>query len=94
MALTLGEELLIAFGSAVGGFILLWLFVSYVFSSMAQQMAETTTTAVQSIQNMYTLYVNTMIAMHGAETLTNHADNHLVNQQKHALAQTSASSTK
>jgi len=90
VALPIGEELLIAFGLAVGGFVALWLFVSYVFSSIAQQMAQTTATATQSVQNMYTLYVNTLLAMHGAETLTNHADNHLVTQQK----QSSASSTK
>jgi hypothetical protein len=90
MVLTLGEELLIAFGAAVGGFVVLWLFISYVFSSIAQQMAQTTATATQSIQNMYTLYINALMAMHGAETITNHADNHLVTQQK----QSSGSSAK
>jgi len=82
VALTIGEELLIAFGAAVGGFVALWLFVSYVFSSIAQQMAQTTATATQSMQNMFTLYINAMMAMHGAESLANHADNHLATQQK------------
>ncbi len=89
MVLTLGEELLIGFGAGVGGFIALWLFVSYVFSSIAQQMSQTTAVATQSVQNMYTLYVNTLLAMHGAETLTNHADNHLVTQQKQTSNQPS-----
>ncbi len=82
MALPLSEELLIAFGTAVGGFVVLWLFISYVFSSIAQQMAQTTATATQSIQNMYTLYVNTIIAMHGTSSLENHATNALLNQQQ------------
>ncbi len=92
MSLTLGEEILIGFGSAVAGFIALWLFISYTFSSIAQQMSQTTAVATQSIQNMYTLYVNTMIAMHGAESIANHADNHLVTQQKQGSSQSSAQS--
>ncbi len=82
MTLPVGEELLIGFGAAVGGFIAIWLFTSYVFSGIAQQMAQTTATATQSVQNMYTLFVNTLLAMHGAESLSNHADNNLVSQQK------------
>ncbi len=94
MALTLGEEILIGFGSAVAGFIALWLFISYTFSSIAQQMSQTTAVATQSIQNMYTLYVNTMIAMHGAESIANHSDNHLIAQQKHTANQQSSQPAK
>ncbi len=94
MVLTIGEELLIAFSAGIAGFVVLWLFVSYVFSSIAQQMAETTTTATQSIQNMFTLYTDTMIAMHGAESIANHADNHLITQQKQPANQSSNQSTK
>ncbi len=82
MTLPLSEDLLIAFGSAIGGFIVLWLFVSYVFSSIAQQMAQTTSVATQSIQNMYTMYVDTLIAMHGASSLENHSTNALLAQQQ------------
>jgi hypothetical protein len=87
MALTIGEELLIGFGAAIAAFVALWLFISYTFSSIAQQMAQTTATATQSIQNMFTLYTNTIIAMHGVESLANHADNHLVTQQKQSANQ-------
>jgi esterase/lipase len=82
MALSLSEELLIAFGSAIGGFVALWLFMSYTFSSIAQQMAQTTAIATQSVQNMYTEYINTLLAMHGASSLENHSTNALVNQQQ------------
>jgi hypothetical protein len=82
MALPLSEELLIAFGGAIGGFVALWLFISYTFSSIAQQMSQTTAVATQSVQNMYTLYVNTILAMHGASSLENHSTNAMVAQQK------------
>ncbi len=82
MALPLSEEILIGFGSAIAGFVALWLFISYTFSSIAQQMSQTTAVATQSVQNMYTLYVNTLLAMHGASSLENHSTNAIVGQQK------------
>lgn len=67
------EYILLGFGALIGSFIVLWIIQTYEQAAVTNNIKETTALATQSIQAMFSEYVNAMQAMHGVDNITAHA---------------------